>query len=183
MSKELRLNLGCGNKRHLDFIGVDKYPCAAVDVRADLEEKLPFGDGEVTEVMLDNVIEHIRDIPGLMREIHRVCRPGAVIHIVTPHFASLASWRDPTHVHHLSYYSMDHFAKPDVAHYAGGGFAVEWRTISFGGLTGALGRLVYFISPKWYEERWCFIFRPSTLRFRLRVVKATPAAGPDPGAP
>ena len=113
---EWRLNLGCGGKRLDGFVGVDRFPTPAVDVLADLGATLPFADGTVAEVMLDNVIEHMPDIPALMREMHRICRHDARIVIRTPHFTSLSSWRDPTHLHHLSYFSMDHFERPGVAH-------------------------------------------------------------------
>jgi hypothetical protein len=67
---------------------------------------------------------------------------------------------------------MDHFEKSDAAHYTGGGFRVVSRRLSFGGgLMGLLGRLVFAISPRRYESRWCFVFRASTLTFELEVVK------------
>ncbi len=167
----MKLNLGCGNKRKNGFIGVDLYPCETVDKIADLNKELPFEDNSVDEIWMDNVIEHINDIPKLFKEIHRICVSGARITVLTPHFASMASWRDPTHIHHLSYFSMDHFEKKDVAHYIGGGFKVLERKLSFGGLLGNLGRVIYMISPREYESKWCFILRPSTLRFVLEVKK------------
>lgn len=174
VTRGLRLNLGCGGKRIDGFIGVDRYPTPAVDVIADLTDILPFAQGSVDEIMLDNVIEHVADIPALMREMHRVSRHRARLVIRTPHFTSLSSWRDPTHVHHLSYFSLDHFTRAQVAHYTSAGhtFEIESRRLSFGGVMGNLGRLIFAISPQAYERNWCFVFRASTLEFVLRVIKA-----------
>lgn len=169
--KYMKLNLGCGNKRKAGFLGVDSFQGEAVDITADITGKLPFDDSAIDEVLMDNLIEHIPDIPSLMKEINRVCKNEAVVTIITPHFASVASWRDPTHVHHLSYFSMNHFEKRSVSHYTGGGFEVIERKLSFGGLLGNIGRLIFMISPQNYESNWCFIFRPSTLTYVLRVKK------------
>ena len=168
----MRLNLGCGNKRQEGFVGVDRYRSDAVEVVADIGVSLPFVSDSIEEVHLDNVIEHVPDIVGLVREMVRVCENGATITIITPHFTSLASWRDPTHVHHLSYFSMDHFEKHWLADHVGGGLSVVGRRLSFGGgVMGLLGRLVFMVSLTLYEKKFCFIFRASTLRFVLRVVK------------
>ncbi|MEO1930181.1 MAG: methyltransferase domain-containing protein [Gammaproteobacteria bacterium] len=167
----MKLNLGCGNKTKLGYLGVDSFSCGAVDVMADLTSKLPFENNSIDEIWMDNVIEHIPDITKLMKEIHRISKADTLVTIITPHFASQASWRDPTHIHHLSFFSMDHFEKDNVAHYTGGGFKVIERRLSFGGLLGNIGRLIYKISAKEYEKNWCFIFRPSTLKFVIRVIK------------
>jgi len=163
----MKLNLGCGNQKKEGFIGVDKFPCDAVEIIADLTRKLPFEDETVDEVFMDNVIEHIIDIPSLLSEISRICRKGAKVTIYTPHFASHASWRDPTHIHHLSYFSMDHLEKNNVSHYMAQGFRVTERSLSFGGIMGNIGRFIFCINPRSYESNWCFIFRPSTLKFVL----------------
>ncbi|MDO9601659.1 MAG: methyltransferase domain-containing protein [Rhodocyclaceae bacterium] len=168
----VRLNLGCGSKRRDGFFGVDRFPCAGADMLCDLARPLPFAESSVEAFFLDNVIEHIQDIPSLVAELVRVGKPGARITIVTPHFTSLSSWRDPTHVHHLSYFSFDHFAKPSTRHYTGGGLDILERDLSFGGgVLGILGRLLFRISPEKYERKYCFVFRASTLRFELEVVK------------
>ena len=171
--EKIRVNLGCGNKRKEGFIGVDKFPCDAVDKIADIEQSLPFDENSVDEIWMDNVIEHIRDIPKLMFDMHKICKNGAEIQIITPHFSSAGSWRDPTHIHHLSLFSMDHFEKPDVMHYTGGGFKVISRELSFGGggPCKKLGNWLYKKDPGRYEKKWCFIFRAGTVRYRLRVLK------------
>jgi len=168
----VKLNLGCGNKQREGFIGVDRYPCAAANVLCDVTKRLPFRDNTIEAVYMDNVIEHILDIPALMQEIVRIAKCGARVTVVTPHFSALASWRDPTHVHHLSYFSFDHFAKSSTRHYVGGGLKVVRRKLSFGGgLLGLTGRLIFLLSPEAYEKKFCFIFRASTLTFELKVVK------------
>lgn len=169
----MRLNLGCGNKRREGYVGADLYPCDALQVRCDITKPLPFRDGSVDAVWMDNVIEHVPDIPALMKELVRVCKSGAEIEMVTPHFSSLASWIDPTHVHHLAYCSFEHFESESVAHYIGGNLRIARRKLSFGGgLMGLMGRLLFKLSPGRYEAKWCFIFRASTLRVTLRVEKS-----------
>ncbi len=171
----MKLNIGCGNKRKEGFVGVDKFPCDAVDTLADINKTLPFDANVVDEIWLDNVIEHVTDISHLMAEMHRICKRGAKISIITPHYTSPSSWRDPTHLHHLSFFSMDHFEKSDVAHYTGGGYRVANKKLSFsGGIMGLIGRLIFMLSPRQYESRWCFIFRAGTLRFELIVLKDNP---------
>jgi SAM-dependent methyltransferase len=168
----VRLNIGCGNKRRAGFIGVDRYVCEAVDLLCDITKTIPFADGSIEEVYLDNVVEHISDIPSLMKELVRICRNGAVITIFTPHFTALSSWKDPTHVHHLSFFSFDHFCKVSTRHYIGGGIRLVARKLSFGGsILGLIGRLIFMMSPEWYERHLCFLFRASTLMFRLEVIK------------
>jgi hypothetical protein len=66
---------------------------------------------------------------------------------------------------------MNHFERMAVQHYTGGGFKVIERKLSFGGIMGNIGRLIFSISPKKYETTWCFIFRPGTLKFILVVDK------------
>jgi len=167
----MKLNIGCGNKAIDGYIGIDKFQCDAADYICDIEnERLPFEDGSADAIMLDNVIEHFHDIPKVINELVRVSKKGGVIKIITPHFSALSSWIDPTHIHHLSYFSFDHFEKDSVAHYVGKGVRIKKKKLSFGGgILGLLARLLFKISPKKYEQKYCFIFRASTLTFWLQV--------------
>lgn len=171
-----RINLGCGNKRLEGFLGADRFPCAGADLLCDITRTLPFADDSVDEYLLDNLIEHVLDIPALIAEIVRTGRNGAKVAVITPHFSSLSSWKDPTHVHHLSYFSFDHFEKLSTRHYIGGGVRVARRHLSFGGnLLSIIGRAIFLLSPESYEKKYCFIFRASTLRFDLEILKPSPA--------
>ena len=168
----MKLNIGCGNKKIEGYLGVDKFKCDAADYICDIEnEKLPFEDNTITAIILDNVIEHFYDIPKVINELVRVSRAGTIIKIITPHFSSLSSWIDPTHIHHLSYFSFDHFEKDSVSHYMGKGIKIHHIKLSFGGgLMGLIARLIFKISPRRYEQKYCFIFRASTLTFDIEVI-------------
>jgi SAM-dependent methyltransferase len=180
----VKLDLGCGNKRRDGFLGVDRYRCDAADVLCDITQTLPFKTGSVAAVFLDNLIEHILDIPRLLTEIVRVCRDGATITIITPHFTALDSWRDPTHIHHLSYFSMDHFEEPALLHYMGRGLRVTTRRLSFSrSLMGRIGHLIFRLSPRVYEKQFCFIFRARVLYFELRVDRSIAAPPPRSTSP
>ena len=167
---KIKLNLGCGNKRLENFFGMDMFHCKGADFLGDISN-IPLKDSVAEEILLDNVIEHIPDIPKLMKELYRISSDNGVITIRTPHFTSLSSWIDPTHVHHLSYFSFDHFTRENVSHYTGKGFEIIKKKLSFGGLWNLIGKLIFKISPKEYEKRWCFIFRAGTLIFKIKVKK------------
>jgi len=50
-----KLNIGGGQTKIKDFINIDL--CDEADIKHDLREPLPFGDGEVEEIMAVHVIE------------------------------------------------------------------------------------------------------------------------------
>ena len=67
-----------------------------VDLRSGVAESLPWEDGSFELVILDNVLEHVRDRERTLLEIQRVLRPGGLLYLVTPKPLSLYSlWNDP----------------------------------------------------------------------------------------
>jgi ubiquinone/menaquinone biosynthesis C-methylase UbiE len=68
----------------------------AVDLRQGVAESLPYPDGSFDLVLLDNVLEHVRDQARTLDEIRRVLRPNGLLYLVTPKPLSLYSlWNDP----------------------------------------------------------------------------------------
>jgi predicted SAM-dependent methyltransferase len=168
----MKLNLGCGNRRMEGWVGVDRHPCDAADVLCDLTKRLPFAESSIDAVHMDDFIEHVLDIPAFLDELARACKPGARIVMTTPHYSSAASWRNPTHLHHLSWFSFDYVGHPEHRHYMGRDLRLADRKLSFGGgILEILGKLFFSISPSFWERKLCFVFRASTLRFELEVTK------------
>jgi 2-polyprenyl-3-methyl-5-hydroxy-6-metoxy-1,4-benzoquinol methylase len=67
-----------------------------VDLRAGVAEALPRADGSFDLVILDNVLEHVRDRVRTLSEIRRVLRPDGLLYPVTPKPLALYSlWSDP----------------------------------------------------------------------------------------
>ena len=69
---------------------------------------LPFPDAQFDVVTCLDVIEHIKDDVGMMREIGRVLKPGGVALFTTPAHKILWSVHDES-VHHERRYSMKEF--------------------------------------------------------------------------
>ncbi|MBI5394061.1 MAG: class I SAM-dependent methyltransferase [Verrucomicrobia bacterium] len=97
------LDIGCGNGAFLllmraagwDVHGVEPDPkAAAAAAAAGLAVKegflVPglFPDDYFDAVTLSHVIEHLHDPVGTMRVVHRMMKPGGVLHIGTPNLAS-----------------------------------------------------------------------------------------------
>jgi SAM-dependent methyltransferase len=60
-------------------------------VKVDLNYPWPFGDGEFDVVVLQEVIEHLENVPLAFREGQRVLKPGGILVFTTPNMLSWTS--------------------------------------------------------------------------------------------
>ena len=170
------LDVGCGRSKLAGATGIDFADAADADVRHDLNRfPYPLPEGAFEVVLMRNVIEHLRDVVKLMEEIHRVGRDGADVIITTPHFSSLYSYQDPTHVRHLAYDSLEYFIE-GTRHsnfYTSRRFVMVDRGIDFGKSFpfSHVARILFRLSPHKYEKHFAFVFPANSLWFHLRIKK------------
>ena len=88
--REIWLELGSGPRKGTDGWITFDFPVPNLEEGADLSgnlyQPLPFNDGEVSRIYCSHVLEHfhIRDLMKLLRECHRILRPGGVMSIAVP---------------------------------------------------------------------------------------------------
>jgi len=112
------LDVGCGSAKFPGAVGLDISPDTDADVVHDLDVfPYPFDDASFDQVLLQDVLEHVREPIKVIDELHRICRPGARIHLRTPHFSSVLAYSDPTHLHYFSAEAIRTLANPRFAHY------------------------------------------------------------------
>ncbi len=107
----LKIDLGCGTAKKTNFIGVDVNHYPGVDYVADLEEGLGFiSDNSVDEYFSSHFLEHVQNLEGLLKEIHRTIKPNGKIEIIVPHFSNPYYYSDYTHKRFFGLYTFDYFS-------------------------------------------------------------------------
>jgi len=109
------LEVGCGEGRGIGLVLPQAATYSAIDkiesVVESLKEKFPqgrfhagnipplspFADNSFDVALCFQVIEHIKDDHSLLKEIHRVLKPGGVLLLTTPN-RTLSLSRNPWHV-------------------------------------------------------------------------------------
>jgi len=56
-------------------------------------------------------MEHLTDIPLVMKELHRISKPNAKIRIIVPYYNCYGAYNDITHLHYFNEYSFEPFYK------------------------------------------------------------------------
>lgn len=116
--KLLRLDLGCGQRKQPDHIGVDLHKTDGVDVVMDLRKTpWPWKANSVESVYSAHFLEHLTGPERIvfMDELYRVLRVGGTALFITPYWANMRAVQDPTH------------AWPPIAESSYLYFNAEWR--------------------------------------------------------
>jgi ubiquinone/menaquinone biosynthesis C-methylase UbiE len=176
------LDIGCGAKKveveGAKVIGLDFYDKTQADVICNLEEgKLPFEDNEFDGIYSRHTLEHIKNLVPIIDEMWRVVKPGGVIKIWTPYFASSLAHSTIEHVRFFAYTSFYPYREEDPTHYL-------WKPTTFKvksqynfskqfGLR-TIGKVIGFIInkiPRIYQRLFCFILPTEEIYYELEVVK------------
>ena len=189
----LRLNLGAGRKPRDGFYSLDLLEMPGVDVVADLNRPLSeLPDNCVSEIFTHHTLEHVDEFVPLLAELHRVCRPGARLDIIVPHFSNPRGYSDPTHVRFMGLYTFFYFcdeadqpARKVPCFYVPTRFQVQKVEILLL-RESRLERLLlrpfqWFINLgmpvlDWYERRLCWLLPASSIRYVLTVKKTAATA-------
>lgn len=178
------LDIGCGPDKHKSdssedqVIGLDIENIPGVDVVANVEKGLPFPPNTFDEVVSNYVFEQLRNLFDVMKEVHRVLKPGGVAKIRVAFYAGWAYWNDPLHVQPFSYYTFDRLDEKHTRHYRdqykGVTFRIKKRRFIF-----AVGRTKIFnpiinpfvnTFPRFYSRFLAWILPCVDLYFELEKV-------------
>ncbi len=171
--EKLKLNLGCDDKPLTGFINVDINKVLGVDKVYDLNKyPLPWGDSSVDFILCSHLLEHLDKPMEFMLELHRICKPHALIDLRVPHFSCFATYTDLTHkTPGFSYFTFgESWSNKSLFKR----FKVKRKLI----FTRINYKLLNFIFnpiinlfPTFYERFLCYLLPVSEIQFRLKVIK------------
>lgn len=87
----MKLHLGCGKRHIAGFVHIDAVEYPHIDHVATIDA-LPFiPDNSIELIYTCHVLEHFKrnDVNRVLREWHRVLRPGGILRVSVPDFAKL----------------------------------------------------------------------------------------------
>jgi len=180
------IELGCGPNPPQNVIGIDHLPLEGVHYVTNLEEGLKgVPSNSIDEVHSRHFLEHIQNFDTLLKDIHRVLKPGGRHFVVVPHFANPYYYSDYTHKRFFGLYSFDYFSKPEnqlhrkvPAFYDSVKFKVTYRKIVFkmpefpvrNFFKSRILQPIFNINSfmqELYEGSFCYTFPPQELEFEM----------------
>ncbi|MCK5608578.1 class I SAM-dependent methyltransferase [Candidatus Pacearchaeota archaeon] len=174
-----KLNLGCGEDIKRNYVNLDFVKQQGVDIVCDLSKfPWPFRDNEFDEVYASHVMEHVLDFEKTLLELKRICKKGALIRIMVPHFSCGVTYRDPTHKTFFSYFTFDYYQKENKNYEKFSKLQflkIKRRKLNFTRL--AFPKLNYIFNPvinlnqEIYERFFCWMLPCSEVIFEMEVVK------------
>lgn len=161
------VDLGCGNKKHPNAIGVDLNSRVNPDVVHNLNEfPYPFEDESIDMIYIDNTLEHLDDPLRVMEEIYRIVKIGGIVKVIVPYFRSVSAFIDPTHKH---FFTVESFCYYDPGHvicqrydYTLARFKANKIVFHEGHTNGLIKKALVYIANNWPlgYERYLSMFIP-----------------------
>jgi SAM-dependent methyltransferase len=184
-----KLNLGSGRFKKVGYLNVDWVSGTEPELVHDLNRlPYPLADNRFKLIEADHVLEHLDNAFAVMKELHRIARPGATIIIRVPHWSRAMT--HPEHQHGFDFTFPFYFNKNFQGGYQGVELRAEvvkltWlaqrylkkRTVAAylyypARPLGAIFDFLANLSPMFCSRIWCFwVGGFEEIEFRFRVVK------------
>jgi ubiquinone/menaquinone biosynthesis C-methylase UbiE len=158
------------------YVNVDWSADAQPDIVHDLNSlPLPFSDNSVDEVYMSHCLEHLERPFNVMRDIHRILKPGGIADIRVPHFSRGMTHPEHTHGFDVTFPVYFNPVSPKGHGYMGCAFELvsmqlRWEAfarylhlVGYGKITiftvRVVGSIINFfanLSPFVCSRIWCF---------------------------
>ncbi len=150
------LHLGCGRVKIPGTIGIDIRNFPEVDVKTDLNKKVPFNSNSVDAIISNHVLEHL-DYIKIMNEMLRVLKKGGKNIIVVPHYSNHRAYMGEHITQGFSWVAFEHFRDSNHPFH---NFEVVKNEILFGKKLGFITKIVNCNNKlkHIYERFFCGIF-------------------------
>lgn len=110
--KPVRMNLGSGKDYKQGYLNVDVNPKVNPDILLDLSDRTLFfplvreidgqelliSENQFSEILANDVLEHVPDLTVLMSNCLAILKCDGVMKIKVPYDLSYGAWQDPTHI-------------------------------------------------------------------------------------
>lgn len=110
-TKKIYLDLGCGNRKKENYLGIDRCLLKGVDIVADLDKDFPFKDSVIDGIYSNYFLEHVTNLVFIFQEMYRVCKNKALVIITVPYYTSINAFKDPTHKNFFTEETFRYFSR------------------------------------------------------------------------
>jgi hypothetical protein len=153
----MKLNLGCGNKKLLGFVNVDKFRTDSTDQVVDLEmTPWPWNDNSVDEIHLIHALEHIGQSSDvylkIFQEIYRISKNNSKIKIHVPHPRHENFLGDPTHVRAITPQSLSLFDRKLNDEWKAGGTSAATTLAHFLEIDIRVESVITVLDTRWQHK-------------------------------
>lgn len=165
-NRTLILDLGCSTNKSEQAFGVDIDIANNPDVVFDLNKfPYPVKDSTVDRVVAKHILEHLGDLYGIFREVHRILKKGGDFIIEVPHFSCRVAYSEPEHNRFYSYFMFDKLIRCIPC-------KVVKREITFHKSFRRVGiKALANRDPDGYERFWTYLFPAENLSLHLKIEK------------
>ncbi len=160
------LDFGCSTNKTEKALGVDIDIANQPDLVFDLNKfPYPLKESIADKVVAKHILEHLKDLYGIFREVHRVLKKDGDFIIEVPHFSSRVAYSEPEHNRFYSYFMFDKLIKVIPC-------KVVKREITFHRSFRRVGiKALANRFPDAYERFWTYIFPAENIQLHLKMVK------------
>ena len=162
----ITLDFGCSTNKTDHALGVDIDIANHPDIVFDLNKfPYPIKSSSVDRVVAKHILEHLGDLYGIFREVHRILKDGGDFIVEVPHFSCRVAYSEPEHNRFFSYFMFDKLIKAITC-------KVLKREITFHRSFRRVGiKMLANRFPDGYERFWTYLFPAENVQLHLKIQK------------